>query len=383
MFQKGLVFALLGFPSMRTTFGILVAVSCLVGAPDEARAEGSALPATPPPASIDPSPALSAPAPQVDATVASSDGAPSESTKAVSPLVEGKVVDVRERSVIVDLGTVHGVKAQTRIEFVRQVGLDLGGGESTTREETIAVGTVTEAGKTRSNVSLGIDEVVPAGCMARITPKAATRSATYPPRAPGHTVLSLTVRPFFAIHTRGIGGFNEADLGHHFDEIPLYLGARFHPVTLQTFEGTKASVAASGMIGFDARLIGIQLGVGGATAGAYDDIDGKTVVVMPQLIRLGSIDGFSGELVNTFYYHHEFKYGGLRLSGRYPVTDEMWVHAAAEGTSAGSGFGEIGLRFLVAGNGGNASVFLTPTAGVATAVEKTGPMVGLGVEWRI
>jgi hypothetical protein len=63
------------------------------------------------------------------------------------------------------------------------------------------------------------------------------------------------------------------------------------------------------------------------------------------------------------------------------------------GGDVGYGYGEVGLRALLSGNGGAGSKFLFASAGGAAVfrdqvgcfgcqVNHGGPMAGIGVEWR-
>ena len=99
-------------------------------------------------------------------------------------------------------------------------------------------------------------------------------------------------------------------------------------------------------------------------------------------------------------FHSEFRFGGMNGRLQIPVTRGYWLFAAGGGGDTGYGFGEIGLRVLVAGNGRAGSRYLSAAVGgagvfksqscvdtefgpnCAGALTYGGPMVGFGYGWR-
>ncbi|MFW5968223.1 MAG: hypothetical protein ACOCV2_11925, partial [Persicimonas sp.] len=81
----------------------------------------------------------------------------------------GEVVEQRDGAVIVDLGRDDGIERGQHIELYEERETDLGGDETSTREERVAVGRVVSVGETRAEVDLGLHERVDGGTLARPT----------------------------------------------------------------------------------------------------------------------------------------------------------------------------------------------------------------------
>lgn len=86
----------------------------------------------------------------------------------------------------------------------------------------------------------------------------------------------------------------------------------------------------------------------------------------------------------------------MAVTGQIPVRRGYWLLLSGGGGNVGYGFGELGLRVLMSGNGLAGSKFLTVTAGGAAVLRSQpctlfscessrsygGPMAGVGGEWR-
>jgi hypothetical protein len=118
-----------------------------------------------------------------------------------------------------------------------------------------------------------------------------------------------------------------------------------------------------------------------------------------QLIRLGAQDGLNlTARTSVVLFHSEFGFGGMVASLQIPVNSGYWLTLAGGGGDLGYGFGEVGLRTLLDGNGGAGSKFLYVSAGGGGVFESSskcafdfcssgtmgygGPMAGIGGEWR-
>jgi hypothetical protein len=101
-------------------------------------------------------------------------------------------------------------------------------------------------------------------------------------------------------------------------------------------------------------------------------------------------------------FHSRFTLSSLRVQAQIPLGRNTWLIAAGGGGSIGLGFGEIGLRVLMHGNGGPGSFFLSTVVGGVHVFRGcpsdgscndgnsvtprdlgfAGPMLGVGGEWR-
>jgi len=117
-----------------------------------------------------------------------------------------------------------------------------------------------------------------------------------------------------------------------------------------------------------------------------------------QLIRLGARDGLNlSARTSIVLFHSQFQFGGMVVSGQVPVTRGYWLLLNGGGGNVGYGYGELGLRIQLAGNGLAGSKYLTVTAGGVGVFRSGncdnffscsdvrsygGPMAGIGGEWR-
>jgi hypothetical protein len=145
-------------------------------------------------------------------------------------------------------------------------------------------------------------------------------------------------------------------------------------------------------------LLGLGFGLQtvNATDFGLEPGSGMTVV---QLIRFGARDGLNfSARTNIALFHSQFQFGGMTGTGQIPLTRGYWFLVSGGGGTVGYGYGELGLRVLLAGNGLAGSKFLTVTAGgvgvfrsgscdetfssCSEDVSYGGPMAGVGGEWR-
>jgi hypothetical protein len=312
---------------------------------------------------------------------------------------DAKVVEVAEGFATIDMGSVHGVAPGDHVLFQKSTIERIGPGETAVRDERVAVGVVAVIGKQRTKVKLGVDERVPVGASARPTREPISSSAFSPPRLPGLWEVGFMARPFLVVDNFGVGASLEGRLGYRFDA-PVHLEALILPATVAT--GRRDGVGAFGAVGtasFDTRYFEIGLGVGGQTMNdpAFDLRPG-TGTTIAQRLRVGAVDG---GMLEAFTYivlfHQKFEFSQLIVHGQLPVGERAWFVINGGGGSLGSGFGEIGVRLLISGNGDAGSFFVTPTVGGTHVfrtrfcssdgfncgmVDYAGPHAGFGADWR-
>lgn len=372
-----------------------------------------------PPAPEPPQPAPVSP--RTEGTPAPADPQPFAPPRMVA---QGEVVELRGSRVVVTLGREQGLASGDRVQLFEVREVSLGDGRSAAREEVVAVGEVSTVAGDRAEVELGRNETVPLGTSARRTTAPVTASRWVPPRPAGAWHVSFTVRPFLALGDLGAGTVSDAAIGVRL-EPDIHVLALFEPVGIGLArEGNIFAGAGNLFVGYDTRFFEVALGAGWSVINEADsgvDTDGDGIFdrlrdsagsgfSLAQLARLGSEDGIHLTARNTFLlYDDEFHYGGTVGEVLFPVSDRAGIFGRGGGGESGFGFGELGLRLLLRGNGGPDSVFVSASLGGAELssqesvtcasfdpgtgqpvtpvgctkdVEYAGPMVGFGIEWR-
>ena len=316
-----------------------------------------------------------------------------------APRVHGEVIESGPGYVIVDFGSADLLADRSHIAFY-QVTREPFGDFVSARRERLAVGVVDSVATSRARVRLGLNERVPEGALAELTEDSLTASQLAPPRLPGLWEIAFHARPFLVLGDLGTGLVLDARAGYrteHFHVEGLLL-----PLALATAsDGVTVPVLGFVTGAYDSRLFEIGLGLGGQTVNDTDlDLEPGTGATVVQRARLGSRDGLHLEAFTYLVlFHSEFEFSGLRLTGQIPVGRGGWLIVSGGGGSVGLGFGEIGLRALLAGNGDRDSMFVTVTVGGAeafvdetcdddfsfceTKIEYGGPTIGAGLEWRL
>lgn len=297
---------------------------------------------------------------------------------AVLPDVEGEVTRVEGDQVVINLGLEDGLTLQSRVElFRRRPGLL----EGALEEVTQFVGPVVAINAASAVVDLGPNELAEPGLRARPTNKRATQDYIGPPRVPGVRLLGV-VRPFIGTAPAGGGVIGELSLVARL-AAPITLRAETIPLAVAGGDGNGAGLAiAQGMISFDDRYFEVGIGAGAALEGNPED--SRASFVASQLVRIGSSDGFNLLVRNAFYLDDDvFRQAYTEVGLTIPISESLALLARGGGSSLEYGFGELGMRFRVRGNGGSGTLFLTPTIGGAGVDQFFGPMVGLGAEIQL
>jgi len=197
----------------------------------------------------------------------------------------------------------------------------------------------------------------------------------------------------------GFGTSFEVRAGYRFD-VPVHLEALIMPLTFAT--GRQGGVAAGAgvlMASFDSKLFEVGLGLGAQSVNdpAFD-LEAGTGTTLAQRLRIGAADGGNIEVFTyVTLFHSEFEFSDVQLHAQLPVGDRSWLIANAGAGTLGSGFGELGLRVLLTGNGDAGSFLLSATIGGmhvfksafcedefrnCIEVDYSGPLAGFGSEWR-
>jgi hypothetical protein len=320
---------------------------------------------------------------------------------------EGEVTEVGIGDVDVNLGREDGVKQGDRIELaVTQSETD--GGQETADRRVVAVGVVRSVAPKFSRVELGTNEKVPLGASARLVTRGKSESRMAPPRAAGLWELMLRLRPFVALEGLGGGLLTQASAVYRF-ESHFALAAELHPFGFAACKGeenaTLVPAATFVSANYDHDVFGVGLGIGAQTVHDTDfETASGTGTLVTQRLRLGARDGLMLDLRNdVVLFHSEFDFAGFIGSAMIPVGSRAWLLFEGGGGSAGFGYGEIGLRSRLRGNGQAGSFFLSVTLGGQGVFEfrtrlcvqvdfafpceddqvYAGPMLGIGAEYRL
>jgi hypothetical protein len=320
---------------------------------------------------------------------------------APAPPVEmlGRVVRSAPGEVVISLGKLNGIARNDHIELSLERADELAADEVALSREPVAVGLVTNVSNGNARVRLGLNENVPVGAIAIATRASVTSSLSAPPRVSGVWGLELFARPFAALDELGGGALLSGAIGYRFKH--LHLQAVVDPLAFADVQD-KSSVAAAnaGLIAsYDSQYFEMGLGLGAQSVNETSNFlqPGSGLAAL-QLIRLGAQDGLNiSARTSVALFHSEFQFGGMVASGQIPVTRGYWLLLNGGGGNVGYGFGELGLRVLLTGNGLAGSKFLTVTAGGAGVfksgncppfefcgeqISYGGPMAGVGGEWR-
>ncbi|HET8934213.1 MAG TPA: hypothetical protein VFN67_12260 [Polyangiales bacterium] len=356
---------------------------------------------SPPPAAAAPAPAqpASAPPPPPLASAASTLRplpTPSPREEAYEP---GRVVGRDDEQVVVAIPGPR-LKPGTHVALVSSS--ERASGE----EQVYAVGQVAKSAFGRARVVIGLNEDVPDNADARITLAPRSNSIFAPPRAGGVWELGFIARPFLVLENLGAGAMLDGYVGYRM-KAPFHLQASVVPLAFGSARAGAAGALGAYVSGaYDAHLFEVGLGLGGQTVNDPDfALDPGSGLLLAQKLRLGARDGAHVAFVSyVTLFHSNFQFSSLRVDVQVPVGARTWLRLAGGGGSLGIGFGEVGLRALMSGNGGAGSFFLTTVIGWAhlfrecnevpqvsgsaaasscTSVDYNGPMLGAGGEFRL
>ncbi|HEY0468579.1 MAG TPA: hypothetical protein VGC79_30500, partial [Polyangiaceae bacterium] len=313
----------------------------------------------------------------------------------------GRVERVGSGEVVVSLGTSDSLQRGDHIEFqLEGTGSD-DSEEAALTSDVVAVGVVTNVSSQSARVRLGLNENVPVGARANPAPVPATSSLVAPPRVSGLWELELALRPFAALQELGGGALLSGSVGYRLGH--LHLQAVLDPLAFAAVQtkGSVAAASAAAIASYDSHYFEMGLGLGVQTMNETSfSLEPGSGIAAVQVIRLGARDGFNVSARTNFaLFHSEFQFGAMVAGTQIPLTRGYWFLVNGGGGNIGYGYGELGLRALLNGNGLAGSKFLTVTAGFVGVfrsgacsadfsscepdVSYAGPMAGVGIEWRL
>jgi hypothetical protein len=276
-------------------------------------------------------------------------------------------------------------------------------------EQVFAVGNVVKSRDGRADVAIGMNEIVPDDANAQLTYGALTGGVFAPPRVGNVWEMSFLARPFLVLENLGVGALLDGHVGYRF-RAPLHVAADLTPFAAATARAGAAAALAVFVSGsYDSQLFEVGVGAGAQTVNQPEfGLEAGSGLLLAQRLRLGARDG--AHLMFQSYvalFHSNFQFSSLRVEGQIPLGARAWMRLAGSAGTLGVGFGEVGLRALLSGNGGPGSFFLTTVFGWAhlfrdcsavlangssgfgvaasscEAIDYNGPMVGAGGEFRL
>ncbi|MBW2214997.1 MAG: hypothetical protein JRF48_11340 [Deltaproteobacteria bacterium] len=294
----------------------------------------------------------------------------------------GEVVSVDASSFLVTLGRQDGVAVGDRIAVLEEAEQEVAGQQIRT-ERVVTVGKVFEVAPEHARVRLSFGEAVELGAKATLTDAKLARLINRP-RSSGLS-LGVSLQPFLPINDDlAFATLGDAHVTYRFKK-PAYGNQ-------SVFDGWVDG-------GFDHQYFALGLGVGALRTERYDQSRGLQASFLPaiaQAVRFGPLDGlnFSASTRATIK-NKEVQFGAVTGSFWAPVHRRATlVFTGGGGSPALYGFFTGGARFLVKGNGGSGTLFVTPAVGWAmikrfeeqgTSVQENnvgGPSLSVALEWR-
>ncbi len=262
----------------------------------------------------------------------------SDEPSSSQPRLVGKVVEVDDLVVQVDLGHRQGIRDFDQIAF----------------EDVRVVGRVIRVSDESCWVRLGMGESLPVvGASAVKTRRPPTRRLAFLKNTPHRAGLSLSGKMGGSFEDGRLMGLGAFEGYLQFDA--LRLGVRSGPVG---GGGGTFVYQVTGNIGVQHTIGALDVSFGSMKVNSVWGYPiGRGIVFGPQG-RIGSEDGlhFSSRLMLAINYQR-LTIGELSGAIQVPIYQGIWLIARGGGGTAGLAFFDMGFRFLVDGTGGPRSSF--------------------------
>jgi hypothetical protein len=310
---------------------------------------------------------------------------------------KGEVVSVDASSFLVTLGRQDGVAVEDRIAVLEEAEQEVAGQQIRT-ERIVAVGKVFEVAPEHARVRLSFGEAVELGAKATLTDAKLARLINRP--RPSGLSLGVSLQPFLPINDDlAFATLGDAHVTYRFKK-PAYVRAM-----VGAFGGIVSGQGNQSVFdgwvdgGFDHKYFELGLGVGALRTERYEQIQGVQASFLPaiaQTVRFGPLDGLNlSASIRATIKSKEVKFGAATASFLAPVHRRATlVFKGGGGSPALYGFFTAGARFLVKGNGGSGTLFVTPAIGWAmikrfedqgisvSENNVSGPSLSVALEWR-
>jgi hypothetical protein len=309
----------------------------------------------------------------------------------------GEVISVDTDSFLVTLGSQDGVAVGDRIAVLEEAEQEVAG-ERVRTERIVTVGEVFEVAPEHARVRLSFGEAAELGAKATLTDARLARLINRP-RFSGLS-LGVSLQPFLPIgDDLAFATLGDAYVTYHFKK-PAYVRA-----IVGAFGGTVSGQGNQSVFdgwvdgGFDHQYFALGLGVGALRTERLDQFQFLQTKFLPsiaQTARFGPLDGLNlSASTRATIQNKQVQFGAVTVSFWAPVHRRATlVFAGGGGSPALYGFANGGARFLVKGNGGSGTLFVTPAVGWAMIkrfedqggfVQEdnvNGPALSVAVEWR-
>jgi hypothetical protein len=310
---------------------------------------------------------------------------------------KGEVMSVDTSSFLVTLGSQDGVAVGDRIAVLEEAEQEVAGQQIRT-ERIVAVGEVFEVAPEHARVRLSVGETANVGAKATQTNAKLARLINRS-RFSGLS-LGVSLQPFLPINDElAFATLGDAHVTYRFKK-PAYVRA-----IVGAFGGMVSGQGNQSVFdgwvdgGFDHKYFALGLGVGALRTERYDQVEGLQASFLPsiaQAVRFGPLDGLNlSASTRATIKNKEVQFGAATASFWAPVHRRATlVFTGGGGSPALYAFFNAGARFLVKGNGGSGTLFVTPAVGWAmikrfegqgTFVQENnvgGPSLSVAVEWR-
>jgi len=337
----------------------------------------------------------------------SGDGSPGETgvstlpREAPGPLTAamGKVTQVRPEEAVIDLGSEAGIRKGDRFEIrsqklVKQYDLETRKEVMLPEDRITAVVQVTRVTADSALVGLGRGDRAREGDVALKTRRALTGTNWFPGYQRGLNRVQARLAPFVGIQTLSAGVFSRLLYDRTFS-FPVRIETGFRNVGL-VFGDTFAAPFQFDLIpSYDTDYFEVGLGTGYSFSAAPN----RRGFTFLQKIRLGTVDGLSFTMWNSFIYQSgedgnweylgetgtsgnscspvsfeeeslgEFNWNGFDASLAIPLTQRVTLALNGSFSQAGWGYGDVGIRTLVVGNGGNGTLIIPVSIGGGVVID--------------
>lgn len=331
-------------------------------------------------------------------------GGASEAEAPVAPPSEelpeqiiGEVIEVRPEVAVLNVGSDDGVQEGDRYELrslrlKSQYNLASGKEEMLPSNEVTAVVEVTSVTDKRALVKLGRGDRAEVGELAVPTNSRLTGDRWFPGYERNLNRVQARISPFLGIDSLSGGMLTTALYDRTFDS-PMRLEAGFSNIGFIFGRDFAAPFHANVVPSYDTDYFEVGLGLGYV----YSASEWRRGLSFLQKVRLGTVDGLSLTVRNSFVYQRarvdprswdnltqkpavkgdpcevsdyydgtledEFDWEGIDGTISIPLTSRVTLITDWSYSNAGWFYGDVGIRTLVMGNGGQGTLIIPVTVG--------------------
>jgi hypothetical protein len=344
---------------------------------------------------------------------------PAEPEPTPTPTVaRARVLEVTGGRVIFDGGADAGFEVGQRVRIIAQrlvakPDLEKGGFRMVASGDVTAVVAIEELGETRAMAVLGRGDVAMPSDVVEATDEDLSERLFLPPRGPYATRFGFIARPFLGLNNEGrkpVGVLVDLYGTYYLDFIPISVTAEIAPAGF-VLGGANAHypITVQGLGAYYTDWFEIGVGVGALVGnegpcfsrgpGGAPECEVNNGLTINQMLRLGPIDGIHVTWNSSVFSRPDgFVFGVGRGELGVPLSSQLSLFGSGGAGENGWGYGELGVRTFVGGNGAPGTLVLTASLGVVGIFDGpgeeiafgeirqefvVGPSVAFGVEWRL